>query len=257
MVSAACCIYSDRLSLWDSSIESTGDWIGFGMGCFQEIAYQGERYTYRGFIDLSSTFVEGERTFSPVYKRVGCIESFAVAVIGIYSTPFLLYIRVLFAALHLVFRLGQLLANIFLIIPRLCMGKFSWKDLSEPLQLIAKSIWEIIKAPFFALAYALAHAYTLVGLFFGISPLYGRKLAAYIMRAWNDGLLHEGGHGKQANRAPQMLSCMAPVAYAEMDGEEIVHVVNLARNRVYSPPAKDMGKALSYGQMCCLAPFTH
>ena len=50
-----------------------------------------------------------------------------------------------------------------------------------------KSIWRVIKAPFYALAYFFAGVYSLV------NPMGGRKLAAAIELDWNEGVsLAEG-----------------------------------------------------------------
>lgn len=62
---------------------------------------------------------------------------------------------------------------------------------------IGKSIWRIVKAPFYALAFIFAAIYSL------FDPMNGRKLGSYIERDWNEGVTR--AEGFWSVRGPQPL----------------------------------------------------
>ncbi|MFN0065709.1 MAG: hypothetical protein ACKVOH_05685 [Chlamydiales bacterium] len=60
--------------------------------------------------------------------------------------------------------------------------KFSFTDIPKQ---FAISMWRVVRAPFYGLAYLLAHIYT------WMDPVNGRKLVSNIERDWNDGTIRE------------------------------------------------------------------
>lgn len=63
----------------------------------------------------------------------------------------------------------------------------SYKNKTNPLIELGKSLWRIVRSPFYALAYFIAQ----IAVF--IDPLNGRKLVANIERDWNEGVLVDNG----------------------------------------------------------------
>lgn len=121
-------------------------------------------------------------------------------------------------------------------------------------QEMGKSIWRIIKAPFYAVAFMYGALYSLV------DPLNGRKLGSYLERDWNEGVTRSEGYwsigGPQAlwhwegRGTPSKLGrngfylagCWQPIARVKYEkvndkvivtGESLSHAVDSSKGQIY------------------------
>lgn len=115
---------------------------------------------------------------------------------------------------------------------------------------MAKSVWRIVKAPFYAVAFIYAALYSL------IDPLNGRKLGSYLERDWNEGVTRSEGYwsvgGPQAlwywegrgtpsglgRNGFYLAGCWQPIARVKYDNgdmtaESLSHAVNRLRGQIY------------------------
>ncbi len=110
----------------------------------------------------------------------------------------------------------------------------AYKNKTNPICELGKSLWRVVQSPFYGLAYFIALLYVL------IDPRNGRKLAANIERDWNKGALLEnscwianGSHKYNADKQTGMdlgrnnhggfyiTGCFQPVAVIQVEGYQV------------------------------------
>lgn len=119
-----------------------------------------------------------------------------------------------------------------------------------PLEM-AKSIWRIVKAPFYAVAFMYAALYSL------IDPLNGRKLGSYLERDWNEGVTRAEGYWSLGGPQPlwhwegsgtpsglgkngfYLAGCWQPIARVKYDkgvmtAESLSHAVDPSKGQIYA-----------------------
>jgi hypothetical protein len=197
---------------------------------------------YPGFIDTSTLNEEGTGTaFMYAYKDEQNTMSVNLAVFS-------------FSSLHMI---GAIAYNAIrlLIIPFFILGCMLVEKasntaidpddrpyrLSDIPQEMAKSMWRMVKAPFYCVAMMFA------ALFAFIDPLNGRKLGATVERDWNEGVTRAEGFWSvrcaqplwqfEGGRSPSHLGkngfylagCWQPIAVAYYEKGEIARGVSLSR----------------------------
>lgn len=186
-----------------------------------------------GYIDLSTLKNGTGKAY--IYGMKACSDHYVVSTAVPLLTP--------------IYMIGVIVYNLLrtAIVPFYILGamlakqerEFELKDIPSQIQL---SLWRVVKAPFFALAFFLSGMYSLV------NPMGGRKLASKVEFDWNDGVSRAEGfwsiqgwqstiarwegekdHSSLGRNGYFLAGCWQPMGVVEYQNGKIVKASSLSK----------------------------
>lgn len=215
--------------------------------------YQSDKHGFHpGYLDTSTLDVNGDG-YAYMYALKDEQGHYTVSTVVFAITPVHMVAAIAYNVIRLViipiYILGCMLFE-------KCTGESIERDrpftATDILWEVGKSLWRIVKAPFYALAFMYAALYSF------IDPLNGRKLGSYLERDWNEGVTRAEGYWSVGG--PQSLwlwegggtpsglgrngfylaGCWQPIARVQYQngvrtgGESLSHAVDPSRGQLYT-----------------------
>lgn len=182
VIGAALVIYKAKNTLDPITQTPIGNLTGEKQ--WEEVVVDGRKYREYGFLDRSTLDANGTgKAFVYIYKD--CANHYNVSIVVPAVTP-------IYAICTMAYNLLRTIIIPFYIIVKLAtQGEVKESQrfkLSHIPAEMGKSLWRVVKAPFYATAFILAAIYSWA------NPMGGRLLGSWIERIWNEDVIRSQGY---------------------------------------------------------------